>query len=247
MPRYKLTIEYDGTPYAGWQRQKDVLSVQEAIETAIYGFCQQQVSLTCAGRTDAGVHALGQVAHVDLVGDYSCFRIMEALNAHLRREAVSIVNVEAVPDTFNARFDATKRRYRYRIITRRAPLVMEHNRAWQIIGQLDLGAMREAAAYLIGHHDFTSFRDSQCQANSPMRTLDRLDITQTDDIITLELEALSFLHHQVRIITGTLVDIGRGKYPPATIQDILAARSRPAAGPTAPACGLYFVEVWYTL
>jgi tRNA pseudouridine38-40 synthase len=245
MPRYRLVIEYDGTPYSGWQRQPDAPSVQGAIERAFFQFCQQEVTLFAAGRTDAGVHAAGQVAHVDVTTPHDCFKIRNALNAWLRHEAIAITDVEEVSESFHARFDAKQRHYRYRIIQRRAPLVLEANRAWNVVHALDVEAMREAAAILVGRHNFSSFRDAQCQAKSPLRTLDVLNITCAGEHITLELSALSFLHHQVRIITGTLVDVGRGKYPAAQVEAILHARTRTAAGATAPPYGLYFMQVEY--
>ena len=245
MPRFKLTIEYDGTPYAGWQRQKDVPSVQQAIETAIPKFCQQEATLHCSGRTDAGVHAWGQVAHVDINTNLSAFTIQEALNHYLMDDTISILHIEHVDDAFHARFDARMRHYQYRIINRRPPCVIEKERAWHVKRPLDIAAMHEAAALLVGTHDFTSFRDTDCQAKSPIRTLEKLEIEQRGEHISLDLCALSFLHHQVRIIAGTLVDIGKGKHAASAITKMLEAKARPAAGQTAPACGLYFMKVEY--
>jgi tRNA pseudouridine38-40 synthase len=247
LPRFALTIEYDGTPYAGWQRQNDAHTVQAAIESAFYGFCQQDVALTAAGRTDAGVHARGQVAHGDLQTDRACFIIREGVNAWLRNanEAVRLVQVSEVADDFHARFHAVKRHYQYRILNRRASSPLDNLRCWHVAAPLDVEAMREGAALLVGKHDFSSFRDSQCQAHSPIRTLDTVEITEEGDYITLQLSALSFLHHQVRIMTGTLVEIGKGKNPPHTITAMLEAKNRAAAGQTAPAHGLYFMRVEY--
>jgi tRNA pseudouridine38-40 synthase len=246
MQRYKLTIEYDGTPYCGWQRQSDAPSVQETIERAFYQFAQETVAMVAAGRTDAGVHARGQVAHVDVACDRSCDVIRDGLNAWLKDEAVSILEVEQVAADFHARFHAVKRHYQYRILNRRAPSKLESLRVWHIAAPLDLPAMQSAARHLLGRHDFSSFRDSKCQATSPIRTLDTLDMAEdSEGNVTLTLCAQSFLHHQVRIITGTLVDIGRKKYPPEHMIEMLEAKSRPAAGVTAPAYGLYFMRVDY--
>ncbi len=243
--RFRLLIEYDGTFFHGWQRQKGVPSVQQTIEEAIYAFCQQDVRLVCAGRTDAGVHARGQVAHMNCQTNSDTFRVQEALNAHLRGKYVAILKVEDVPDTFNARYHALSRHYMYRIIMRRPPLVLEAKRAWQIGEALDICAMREGARYLIGSHDFTSFRDSECQANSPHKTIDVIDIALHDDGLNISVSAPSFLHHQVRIIVGTLVEIGKGKRRASSIPDILLTRRREVAGMTAPAYGLYFMSVEY--
>lgn len=245
MPRFTFTIEYDGTPYYGWQRQQDVSSVQEAIESAITKFCQQDCTLHCSGRTDAGVHAYGQIAHADIDTALSCFTIQQALNHYLMDERISILHVEQVDDAFHARFDAKQRYYEYHIINRRAPCVIEHQRVWHVPKPLNLDAMREAAMHLIGTHDFSSFRDSDCQAKSPIKTLESLELDQQGERIILRLNSLSFLHHQVRIIAGTLVDIGKGKHAPDDIPTMLSAKERAAAGVTAPAFGLYFVRVEY--
>lgn len=254
MQRYKLTIEYNGQPFAGWQRQVDVPSVQQALEEAIHGFCQQEVTIHAAGRTDAGVHAKGQVVHVDLAPftkPMEPFEIAKAINAHLRAHPVAVVDVEPVDEEFHARFSAKNKLYRYRILNRPAPPVLEAGLVWHVKRPaLDARAMHEAAQCLLGHHDFTSFRDSQCQAKSPMRTLDRLDVTARPcesggTEITIEAEAQSFLHHQVRNMVGSLVLIGEGKWSKADLEKALAAKDRTASGPTAPAEGLYLVRIDY--
>lgn len=245
MPRYKLTIEYDGTKYAGWQRQDTMPSVQQAIEDAIYGYCQMECPLTAAGRTDAGVHALGQVAHVDLPEGRTEFSIRQGLNFHLQKEQVVVLDAVRAADDFHARFHARKRHYLYRIVNRPAPPALDGMRAWHIHQPLDVDAMRTGAAHLVGKHDFTSFRASECQSASPEKTLDSIEITQEGNDIALRLCARSFLHHQVRNIVGTLSLVGMGKW---TQDDVAAARDkkdRRAGGPTAPAHGLYFVRVEY--
>jgi len=254
LKRWKVTIEYDGTDYAGWQRQDHVPSIQQSIEQAITKFCGQAIQITAAGRTDAGVHAHGQVAHFDLdYGDRTLtgFDLTKAINAHLRPQPIAIVTAVEVTDDFHARFGAVNKLYRYRIVTRSAPSVHDHRHVWHYKYDLDIDAMRQAASYLLGHHDFTSFRDSQCQAKSPMRTLDRLEIFQDqyDDFggqhIWFELEAQSFLHHQCRNIVGTLKDVGRGKIKPDEIKTILEATDRTKAGMTAPAEGLSLIRIDY--
>lgn len=315
MPRYKITIEYDGTNLLGWQKQLDGPSAQEFLENAIFSFAgkseskigaepisnhhlstgevpqvplsgnktffkeENTVSSTerrsaaymdirehsstgevpqiplkkgfievCgAGRTDAGVHALGQVAHFDLKKTWDLYRLREALNAKLRddRAPVSVLNVEIVPDSFHARFSAKGRGYIYRILNRPSPTVLEKDRVWWVAFPLDIEKMRQGAEYLLGHHDFSSFRAAACQALSPLKTLDRLDISNQGDEIVFTVEARSFLHHQVRNIVGTLKMIGGGYWPPEKIKDILAAKDRKAAGPTAPAGGLYLNKVMY--
>lgn len=247
MPRFKLTLEYDGTPYAGWQWQDDQPSVQGAVEAAIERFAQEKVRLHCAGRTDAGVHATGQVAHFDLSKDRSDYQVMEGLNHHLlaAEEPVRILQCETVDEDFQARFSATGRSYLYRIINRRAPLALDANRAWQIGWELDVDAMQEAASHLLGQHDFTSFRATGCQAESPIKTLDRLEISRDGETIYFIVEARSFLHHQVRIMVGTLEQVGSGKWSPQDVIAALKAKDRTAAGPTAPAYGLYLTGVQY--
>lgn len=251
--RYKITIEYNGTNLLGWQRQLDGPSVQEYLETAL-GRLAQRTSTTTrlievqgAGRTDAGVHALAQVAHFDLKRDIADWKLRDALNFHLRdlEAPVVVLDVEAVPNDFNARFSALGRGYIYRILNRRAPSVIEKDRVWWVPVELDVEKMRQAAQFLLGHHDFSSFRAAACQAKSPIKTLDKLDISTRGDEIVFEVEARSFLHHQVRNMVGTLKLVGDGHLKPEDISKILEAKDRKAAGPTAPACGLYLSKVWY--
>ena len=254
MTHYKLTIEYKGTDFAGWQRQIDVPSIQQSIEESIFKFSGQEVTIQGAGRTDAGVHACGQVAHVDLEAfskPMNGFEICKALNAYLRPTSISIIKCEIVPDDFHARFSAKNKLYRYRLINRSAFLTWDKDLAWHYKRPLNIMAMNEGAQYLLGQHDFTTFRDSQCQANSPVKTLDRLDITARDYDgtggmeITIETEALSFLHHQVRNIVGTLVLVGEGKWKPENMKTALEACDRTKGGVTAPADGLYLVRIDY--
>lgn len=245
MPRYRLLIEYDGSPYAGWQRQPHAPSVQESIEEALEKFCGERAKVYCSGRTDAGVHALGQVAHFDIAKEATGFRVMQALNEHLRPQPIAILHAEVTDDDFNARTSAKKRHYVYRIANRRARLGLEQNRAWHVPTPLDEAVMQEAAAMLIGKHDFTSFRDSACQAKSPIKTLERLSVERQGDEIRIEASARSFLHHQVRNMVGTLVWVGKGKWKARDVGKALAAKDRRAGGPTAPPDGLYFVKVDY--
>jgi tRNA pseudouridine38-40 synthase len=243
--RYRLTVEYDGTPFVGWQRQDNGMSVQQAIEEAFQRFCGETVATVAAGRTDAGVHALGQVVHAELAKSWDPFRVAEALNYHLKPHPIAILECSAAPPGFHARFSAVGRRYRYRIVNRRAPLTVERLRAWEISRPIDHEAMHAAAQLLIGKHDFTSFRASLCQAKSPVKTLSRLAVSRYADEIVVEAAAPSFLHHQVRNIVGTLAQVGLGRWPVHAMHDVLAARNRSAAGETAPAHGLYFVSVDY--
>jgi tRNA pseudouridine38-40 synthase len=245
MPRYRLTLEYDGTDLAGWQRQANGMSVQELLETAFERYCQERVTTVAAGRTDAGVHALGQVVHVDLERARDPDQIREAVNFHLKPARIAVLDAAEAPPDFHARFSATGRRYLYRIVNRRAPLVLERDRAWAVTRPLDAEAMHRAAQVLVGEHDFTSFRDTQCQAKSPIKTLDRLDVGRQGEEIAIRAEARSFLHHQVRNMVGTLRLVGEGKWSEADLAAALAARDRSAAGPTAPAAGLYLVGVRY--
>lgn len=249
MPRFRLDIEYDGSNYAGWQRQDDHPSIQQAIETAIHGFCGETVGIRGAGRTDAGVHALGQVAHVDLGKDWPGDTVRDAVNAHLQmsRERIAIIAACPVEENFDARFSALKRHYIYRIICRRAPLVLEKNRALWSPKPLDVEAMHEAAQRLVGRHDFTTFRSVQCQATSPLRTLDRLDVVagEADGLIEIHASARSFLHNQIRSFAGTLRLVGEGKWSADDVSTALAARSRKACGPVAASAGLYFRAVEY--
>lgn len=245
MPRYKLTIEYDGTPFVGWQRQENGASVQQAIEEAIGRFAGETVVVKGAGRTDAGVHALGQVAHIDLGRDWEPDRVRDALNAHLRSDPIAILTVDAVDAAFDARFSATKRHYRYRISDRRAPPALDADRVWSVNIRLDADAMHEAAQALVGHHDFTTFRNAQCQARSPVRSLDRLDVSRQADEIVVAASARSFLHSQVRSMVGTLKKVGEGRWPVSAVGDALNARDRTRSGPVAPAHGLYLAAVDY--
>jgi tRNA pseudouridine38-40 synthase len=245
MPRYKLTIEYDGTGLVGWQRQDNGLSVQEILETAFERFCGERLIVHGAGRTDAGVHALAQCAHVDLARDWPAATVRNAVNHHAKPHAVVLLAAERVADDFDARLSARERAYLYRIVNRRSPLTVERGRAWQVGPPLDAEAMHMAAQILVGHHDFTTFRDSLCQARSPMKTLDRLDGARSGDEIRIVARARSFLHHQVRNMVGTLKLGGAGKWSRADVAAALAARDRRRGGPTAPAEGLYLTEVVY--
>lgn len=246
MFRYKLTIEYDGTPFKGWQRQNNGISVQEVLETAVFRFCQTEVSVMAAGRTDAGVHATGQVVHIDLPREAALDRVRDALNFHLKPHPVAVREVERVEPDFHARFSATGRAYLYRIINRRPSLVLDRNRAWRVPVALDVDAMQQGARHLLGHHDFTTFRAGDCQAKSPMKTLDVLTVSRHGDEIRIVAAARSFLHHQVRNMVGTLRLIGEGKWSPDDMARALAARDRKAGGPTAPPDGLYLTGVDYT-
>jgi len=255
LKRWKITIEYDGTDFHGWQRQKPhVSTIQQSIETAIYKFCAQDIKITGAGRTDAGVHAHGQVSHFDLDygdRDISGYDLAKAINAHLRPKPIAVINAEEVGSEFHARFGATNKLYRYRLVRRSAPPIHDLRHVWHIKHDLDVETMRQGSQYLVGHHDFTSFRDSECEARSPMRTLDSIRVTNTPydgavgQHICVELEAQSFLHHQCRNIVGTLVDVGRGKVTPEQMKGILDAKDRTKAGMTAPASGLSLVRIDY--
>jgi tRNA pseudouridine38-40 synthase len=246
MPRYKLTIEYDGTPYSGWQRQEPgVKSVQETLELAFSQFADAPVEVQCAGRTDAGVHARGQVAHVDLPKPRQPFNICEGLNRILLPHPIVIVKAEEVADDFHARFDAKTRHYEYLIVNRSSRLALDAFRAWYVFRPLDIDAMREGASYLLGHHDFTSFRALRCQSKSPEKTLDQLEFHREGDRVIVTTSAKSFLHHQVRNMVGSLVLVGSGKWTPADIKKALDARDRQTAGPAAPAHGLYLTRVEY--
>lgn len=250
MTRWKLTIEYDGAPYSGWQYQDHVRSVQGEIEKAITAFCQQEIRIHVAGRTDAGVHARGQVAHFDLdYGDriLTGHDLAKAVNAHLRlaKNTVAILKAEEVGEDFHARFSARNKFYLYRIINRAAPLTLERGKAWQVRRPLDVRAMQHAAKVLLGEHDFTTFRDSECQAKSPIKTLDRLDIVRAGDTIEFAVEGRSFLHHQVRNMVGTLSHVGEGKWTMQDVASALAAKDRTKGGVTAPSDGLYLMRVDY--
>ncbi len=245
--RYKITIEYDGTHLLGWQKQNEGVSVQYYLEQAIEGFSHQKIEVFGAGRTDAGVHALGQVAHFDLQTSLDLFHLREAFNARLRilEAPVVVINIEEAPDSFHARFSATGRGYIYRILNRRAPTVLLKDRVWTVGYPLDVEKMREGAKYLLGYHDFSSFRGAGCQALSPMKTLDKLEIITSGDEIDFVVEARSFLYHQVRNMVGTLKSVGDGKFLPEDVKVILEAKNRAYAGATAPACGLYLNKVMY--
>jgi tRNA pseudouridine38-40 synthase len=245
MPRYKLTIEYDGTPFAGWQFQNDSPTVQGALIAAFAALSGEQVSVQGAGRTDAGVHAFGQVAHVDLARDWRVDTIRDALNAHLRPHPVAVLSAEQVADDFDARFSALKRHYLYRIVNRRADLALDRTRAWRLPRPLDVTAMHEAAQKLVGKHDFTTFRSTECQAKSPEKTLDRLDVERDGDEVRVLASARSFLHTQVRSMVGSLALVGDGKWSADDLGAALAARSRAACGEVAPPEGLYLVSVDY--
>jgi len=245
MHRYKITIEYFGTNFVGWQKQENGLSVQEVIEDAIFAFTKQKVIVYAAGRTDAGVHARGQVGHFDLDEHIGVVRLMRALNHFIRPSKVVIILCEEVSTEFHARFSAKKRYYEYIILNRKACSVIDENRVWHLHQNLDLDLMQEAAKFFIGQHDFSSFRAKECQARSPVKTLEELEILIAGPYIKFRLSAQSFLHHMVRNIVGTLSMVGEGKFVPEDIKHILAAKDRAAAGVTAPACGLYFMKVDY--
>jgi tRNA pseudouridine38-40 synthase len=245
MPRYKLTIEYDGTPFAGWQWQEDAPTVQRALTDAVAALCDHAVKVAGAGRTDAGVHALGQVAHVDLAKEWRADKLRDAINAHLRPHPVAVLAAENVAEDFDARFSARQRHYLYRIVNRRADLALERARAWRVPRRLDVQAMNAAAQKLVGKHDFTTFRSTECQARSPVKTLDQLDVLREGDEVRVATSARSFLHNQVRSMVGTLVLVGDGKWSAADLAAALAARDRAACGPVAPPEGLYLVRVNY--
>ncbi len=245
MTRYKLIVEYDGAGFVGWQRQDNGPSVQAAIEAAVHGFCGERVTAHAAGRTDAGVHALGMAVTLDLTRAAETDTLRDALNAHLRPAPVAVLSAEAVADDFHARFSATGRAYLYRMVNRRAPLVLDRGRAWWVPVPLDAEAMHAAAQVLIGKHDFTSFRASECQAKTPVKTLDDLTVARDGEVIAMTVRARSFLHNQVRILAGTLRLVGEGKWTRADLAAALNARDRAAAGPTAPPEGLYFLRATY--
>jgi tRNA pseudouridine38-40 synthase len=245
MPRYKLVVEYDGTPFTGWQRQLNGLSVQQAVEEAIGAFSGSPVRIHCAGRTDAGVHATHQVVHVDLAKDWRTDTVRDAANAHLKTRPVAVLSVQTVPESFHARLSAVKRHYLYRILNRRSPPALEANRVWHVPWPLDAVLMHEAAQTLVGRHDFTTFRAAECQANSPIRTLDRLHVERIGDEIRVHASARSFLHHQVRSMVGTLAKAGGGRWSVADVRAALDARERARCGPMAPSSGLYLVGVDY--
>jgi len=245
MPRYKLIVEYDGAPFAGWQIQADQLTVQGVLTAAVEALSGERALVQGAGRTDAGVHARGQVAHVDLGKEWDADTVRDALNAHLRPYPVAVLSAEQVADDFNARTSAIKRRYRYRIINRRADLTLEAGRAWRVARPIDSAAMHAAAQHLVGRHDFTTFRSTECQAKSPLKTLDVLSVARDGDEVNVTAIARSFLHNQVRSMVGSLVAVGEGKWRSDDLAKALAARDRTACGTVAPPDGLYLMEVEY--
>ena len=243
MTRYKVILEYDGTNLIGWQENRQGPSVQSLLKDAIEKFCGARPDVVGAGRTDAGVHAVAMVAHFDLDSDADADTVMRAMNFYLNDAPVSVLDCEIVSDDFNARFSCVMRHYKYIVLNRSAPPVLDKNRAWWVPRKLNIRKMRDAARLLVGEHDFTSFRASQCQAKSPIKTLDSCRIERKDDLVVFDFSARSFLHHQVRNMVGTLIEIGLGA--PYDINEIFAARDRSAAGATAPACGLYFIQADY--
>jgi len=245
MPRYRLTIEYDGGPYHGFQAQDGLPSVQGAVEAAVKAFCGQTLRLQAAGRTDTGVHATGQVIHVDLDRDWSAQTVANAVNAHLVPQPIVVLEAAVAPEGWHARFSATTRRYLYRILNRPAPPGLDRGRVWHVKKPLDAGAMHAAAQVLVGHHDFTTFRDLGCQAKSPVKTLDEVSVTRVGDEVRLAFASRSFLHRQVRSMTGTLAEVGLGRWTAGDVKAALEARDRRACGPVAPACGLYLTAVEY--
>ena len=246
MPRYRLTIEYDGGPFTGWQSQAGGTSVQDVLERAVATINGTHSKVYGAGRTDAGVHALGQVAHVDLAKAWDPFKLRNALNGNMRSFPVSVLEAEEVPDDFHARFSATRRYYLYRILNRRSPPALDRGKVWWLPVDLDTDAMHEAAQYLVGRHDFTTFRAAQCQANSPVKTLDRIEVARYGELIEIRTDARSFLHNQVRSMAGSLRLVGEGKWRPLDLKRVLDAAERSACGPVAPPEGLYLLRVGYT-
>ena len=248
--RYKLVVEYDGTPFCGWQRQRDHPSVQETLENALFALTGERPVVAASGRTDSGVHALGQVVSFDLLRSFPAYKLRDGLNFHLRRSGedgatVCVTAAAVVHPDFHARFSATQREYLYRIVNRRAHLVLDRHRAWLVPQPLDAAAMHDAAQVLVGQHDFSSFRAAECQARSPVKTLDSLSVQRVGEEIIIKVKARSFLHHQVRNIVGTLKSVGLGKWTVSDVKRVLAARDRRAGGMTAPAAGLYFVQTRY--
>lgn len=246
MVRYKITVEYDGKNFSGWQRQKHSSnSIQQILEDAIKSFSGEELTIYCGGRTDAGVHALGQVVHFDLKKEHKLYVVRNAINYHLRPLPICVLSTETTDDEFHARFSAKKRHYLYKIVNRYAPLTLDHNHAWQVCQKLDISKMNKAAKHLIGKHDFSSFRAKDCQVKNPIKTIDNIEILQDGCNINIAISARSFLHNQVRIITGTLVECGRGHLLPEEIPSILKKCKRSAAGTTAPPYGLYLIRIDY--
>jgi tRNA pseudouridine38-40 synthase len=245
MPRYRLTVEYDGGPYVGWQRQDNGPSIQQSLEEAAFKLCGVETRVQGSGRTDSGVHALGQVAHLDLPRDYGANTVMKALNAHLRPQPIRVIEARAVADDFHARFSALERSYIYRILAHPAHPALDEGRVWWHPKPLDAQAMHEAAQVLVGQHDFSSFRAAECQSESPVKTLSEIAVTRQGDEVRVFVRARSFLHHQVRNFVGTLAMVGDGRWTRDDLRAALEARNRAAAGPTAPAQGLYFLSVRY--
>lgn len=245
MPRYKLTIEYDGTDFLGWQAQTASITVQGVLEAALSHIHNHPIAVHGAGRTDTGVHALGQVAHVDLPKAWDPFVLCNAINGNVRPHLVSVLDAEEVSEEFHARFSATKRRYLFRILNRRAPPSIDKNKVWHVPMPLDADAMHEGAQHLLGSHDFTTFRAADCQAKSPVKTLDRLDVMRFDDVVEVQAEARSFLHHQVRSMVGSLKHVGEGKWQPTNMRRALQAKDRAACGVVSPPQGLYLIQVLY--
>lgn len=245
MPRYRLTLEYDGGPYKGFQAQGDLPTVQGVVERAVLAFCGETVRLQAAGRTDTGVHATGQVVHVDLTRDWPAQTVRNALNAHLVDEVVVVLDAEVAPEGWHARFSATERRYLYRILNRPAPPALDRGRVWHVKSPLDADAMHAAAQVLVGHHDFTTFRDLACQAKSPVKTLDLAEVSRRGEEVWLRFASRSFLHRQVRSMTGTLAEVGVGRWTAQDVKAALEARDRRACGPVAPASGLSLTGVSY--
>ncbi|WP_310618696.1 tRNA pseudouridine(38-40) synthase TruA [Flexibacterium corallicola] len=245
MPRYKITVEYDGRPFAGWQRQKNVITVQEVIERAVKKFCGETITLGGAGRTDAGVHATGQVAHIDLEKDWPAKTVRNALNFHCQPDPVAILACEKTGPGFDSRFSATRRHYRYRIENRLSPLTFDIGLAWHVKPELDADAMNDAAQVLLGHHDFTTFRHTHCQAKSPWKTMEKISVYRRDQTVFLECSSRSFLHNQVRSMVGTLRLVGEGKWNKEDVKTALEAKDRTACGPVAVPDGLYLTQVDY--
>jgi tRNA pseudouridine38-40 synthase len=245
MPRYRVTLEYDGGPFAGWQRQENGPSIQGALEEAVHKLSAERVTVTGAGRTDAGVHARGQVAHFDLVKEFPADTVRDALNAHLRPQPIAVLHAALPGSDFHARFSAVSRHYEYRILCRRAPPALDKGQVWHVSRTLDVEAMQRGAAALVGAHDFTTFRSSECQANSPLRTLDRFDVSEQGDEIVFYARARSFLHHQVRSMVGTLKLVGEGRWRSSEVARALEARDRTKCGTVAPSEGLTLLRVDY--